>query len=227
MGMLSNKTGMLSNKMGMLSTKMGVLSTEMGGRVSEKPCVGCSPKGPRQPRTGEGLGMGQTENPNPIHRANFPGAAFVRPPFSVRMATALAQSHFLRAEPRERRRQRHSRPTLLRVPAPVPIPAWPLRESLLWAFGLILCSQAMLLYPHRRSGGGHVWHGCCGDGGTRNSPRKRFLTPLPILAARVRHVPNLSHSPPKLSTFSPPMNISLGPEAVGQSQHWGLWLLET
>lgn len=103
--MLSNGTGILSKKIRMLSTEIGVLTTQTGVRVPESLCFGHSPKGPRQFCGGKGLGMGQTEHPNPIHGANFPGRAFVLPPFSVHMATARAQSHFLRAEPRERRRR--------------------------------------------------------------------------------------------------------------------------
>lgn len=151
--MLSNKTGMLSNKMGMLSTKMGVLSTEMGGRVSEKPCVGCSPKGPRQPRTGEGLGMGQTENPNPIHRANFPGAAFVRPPFSVRMATALAQSHFLRAEPREKATTEAQPPHAPPCPCAGPHPSLAspgVTATGIWAHPVLPSDAAVPTPPERR-----------------------------------------------------------------------------
>ena len=74
---------------------------------------------------------------------------------------------------------------------------------MLWASGLILHSQAMLLYPRNQSGGGHVWHRCHDAGGTRNGPGKRFLTLLPVLLAWTRHIPNLSHSPSKLLAFPP------------------------
>lgn len=153
---------------------------------------------------GKGLEMGQTANPCPIQGANFPGAAFVRPPFSVRMATARAQSHFPRAEPRERRcprcRTAAPRPSVSLHPSPAQAGLPASHRPMPWAPERILRSQATLPC---RSGGGHVWHRCHGAGGTRNSPGKRFLTPLPILLARTRHILSLSHSPPKLLALSP------------------------
>lgn len=70
---------------------------------------------------GKGLGMGQRENPNAIHRANFPGAAFVR---------CLSACTWQRHSPRaiSSGHSQHS-------PSAVPSPARPLQESLPGASG--------------------------------------------------------------------------------------------
>jgi len=204
-----------------------VLSVETSGRVLESLCLGRSPKGPWQLMAGGGgRGWEWGKRRIPTRFTEQTSQPFVRPPFSVRMATALAQSHFLRAEPREQRCPRRGTAS----PCPPPCPrARPQPSSASPGvaarchrqFGLILRSQAMPPCPRRRSG--HGWHGCRG---TRNSLGKRFLTPLPIPAARARHVPALPHSPPQTFSVSPPMNVSLGLkrwDTAGTGVSCGYW----
>lgn len=122
---------------------------------------------------GKGLGMGQRENPNAIHRANFPGAAFVR---------CLSACTWQRHSPRAIS-SGHSQHSPCR---PQPGPASPGVTA--WCLGLIR-APGQCCRAHKDT---------CGTGATRTSPEKRFLT-----LARTKHIPDLSHCPPKL-LVSPP-----------------------
>lgn len=68
-----------------------------------------------------------------------------------------------------------------------------------------------------------MWHRCHRAGGTRNSPGRRFLTPLPILPARTRHILSLSHSPPKLLAFSPSLWGLKWWDTAGTGVSCGYW----
>lgn len=117
--------------------------------------------------------MGQRENPNAIHRANFPGAAFVR---------CLSACTWQRHSPRAIS-SGHSQHSPRR---PQPGPASPGVTA--WCLGLIR-APGQCCRAHKDT---------CGTGATRTSPGKRFL-----MLARTKHVPDLSHCPPKL-LVSPP-----------------------
>lgn len=164
---------------------MGTPSIKTAGRVLESLCLGCSPKGPRQ-LEGEGAGNGAKRKSQRDSPSKLPRSSLCALPFSVHMATALAPSHFLRAQPTQS----------------LPSPA---RPGLSGSHCLVPradpCSRTMLPCPQ-----GHVWHRChkdwprekVSDAGT-DQAHPRSL-PLPTQTFGVSSLP--SDTPGSHSNYS-------------------------